>query len=178
VLRIKSYPDTASFISGAYTIFNGGFVELPLLGRVQATEKSITELDRYLTDAYARYTAYPSVQVEPLIHMLLLGGFLRPGIYLVNPLSPFLNALTTAGGTVRDDGLKLLRWERNGTIMKSDLTAEVEGTKSLREIGFKSGDQICVTLRTKKDILPVVSFITSTIVASGTLVVALLVLMK
>jgi hypothetical protein len=178
VLRIKAFPDTASFISGFYTILDSGYVMLPVLGRVQVTHTSIMELNKQLTDAYARYTAYPSVQVEPLIHLLLLGGFLRPGVYLVNPLYPFSNALSAAGGTVRDDGLKLLRWERNGSILKSDLTAEVEGTKSLWELGFKSDDQICITQRTKKDILPVVSFITSTIVASGTLVVALLVLMK
>jgi protein involved in polysaccharide export with SLBB domain len=178
VLRIKAYPDTTSFISGAYTIFDSGFVIMPILGIVQVTNISISGLTKQLTEAYARYMAYPSVQIEPMIHILLLGGFLRPGAYLVNPLHPFSNALGVAGGTVRDDGLKLLRWERNGKVLSSNLTAEVESSKSLWAMGFKSNDQICVTLHTRRDISPVTSFITSTLIASGTLVITLLVLLK
>lgn len=178
VLVIKAYPDTAAFISGAYTIFDSGFVMLPILGRVQATNSSIAELNRYLTESYAKYTAYPDVQVEPQIHLLMLGGFLRPGVYLVNPLLPFSNALGIAGGTVRDDGLRLLRWERNGRVLSKDLTAAVEGRMSLWASGFKSGDQVCITLNTKKDILPVVSFFSSTAIAAGTLIITLMLLLE
>jgi protein involved in polysaccharide export with SLBB domain len=177
-LRIKAYPDTASFISGDYTIFDGGFVMLPVLGRVQVTNMSVAGLNARLTEEYAKYTAYPNVQIEPMIHLVVSGGFLRPGVYLVNPLSTFLNALSASGGTVRDDGLRLLRWERDGKVIKADLTTAVEGTTSLWVLGFKSGDQICVTLRTKKDILPIISFITSTVVTTGTLAATLLILMK
>jgi hypothetical protein len=178
VLRIKAYPDTTSFISGVYTIFDSGFVNLPILGTVKVTTMSISGLTRHLTEAYAKYMAYPNVQVEPLIRIFLLGGFLRPGAYLVNPLHPFSNVLSAAGGTVRDDGLKLLRWERNGRVLASNLTAEVEGSQSLWATGFKSNDQICITLRNRRDISPLTSFITSTIIASGTLVITLLVLLK
>jgi protein involved in polysaccharide export with SLBB domain len=178
VIRIKAYPDTTSFISGAYTIFDSGFVIMPILGIVQVTNRSISGLTQQLTEAYAKYMAYPSVQIEPLIHIFLLGGFIRPGAYLANPLHPFSNVLSAAGGTVRDDGLKLIRWERNGRVLASNLTAEVEGSTSLWAMGFKSNDQICVTLRNRRDISPLTSFITSTIIASGTLVITLLVLLK
>jgi protein involved in polysaccharide export with SLBB domain len=177
-LRIKAYPDTASFISGTYTIFDSGFVMLPIFGFVQITKMSISGLTKQLTDEYAKYMAYPSVQIEPMIRILLLGGFLRPGTYLVNPLHPFSNALSAAGGTVRDDGLKLLRWERNGKVLSTNLTSEVESNGSLWALGFKSNDQVCITLRTKRDMLPVASFIVSTIVSSATLVITLLVLLK
>ncbi|MBN1131049.1 MAG: polysaccharide biosynthesis/export family protein [Chitinispirillaceae bacterium] len=177
-IQIKAYPDTTSFISGVYTIFDSGVVVLPILGFVQVTSMSITGLTKQLTDAYARYMAHPSVQVEPMIHLLLLGGFLRPGTHLVNPLHPFSNVLRSAGGTVRDDGLKLLRWERGGKVLSSNLTAEAEETRSLWALGFKSGDQLCVTLRTERDILQVASFIVSTVITSGTLVLTLLVFLK
>jgi hypothetical protein len=178
VLRIKAFPDTGSFIAGNYSILDSGFVMLPVLGLVQVTHLSITGLTAYLTNGYAKFLAYPTLQIEPLIHLSLLGGFLHPGMYLVNPLHPFSNALSAAGGTVRDDGLKLLRWERSGMILATNLTSEVEGTKSLWALGFKSGDQICITLRTKRDILPVASFVVSTILASGTLLITLLVFLK
>jgi hypothetical protein len=177
-LQIKAYPDTTSFISGIYTVFDGGFVMLPILGFVQVTNISLTGLTKQLTDAYAKYMAYPSVQIEPMIHLLLLGGFLHPGMHLVNPLHPFSNALRAAGGTVRDDGLKLLRWERNGKVLSSNLTSEVEGIKSLWALGFKSGDQICITVRTERVMLQVAGFIVSTIITTGTLIVTLLVYLK
>lgn len=176
VVRIKAYPDTGSFVSGNYVILDSGFVILPLLGLVQVTHLSITGLTSHLTESYAKYLAYPTIQVEPLIHLSMLGGFLRPGMYLVNPLYPFSSALHAAGGTIRDDGLKMLRWERGGKVLATDLTSEVEGTRSLWASGFKSGDQVCITLRTKRDLLPVVSFIVSTLVATGTLTLTILVL--
>jgi protein involved in polysaccharide export with SLBB domain len=178
VLRIKSFPDTGSFISGNYVIIDSGCVILPIIGSVQVTHLSINELAIYLTDGYAKYLAYPTIQIEPLIHLLLLGGFLRPGTYLINPLHPFSSALSAAGGTIRDDGLKLLRWERNGAVLATDLTAKVESTQSLWALGFKSGDQICITLRTRRDMLPVVSFVISTFIATGTLALTLLVVLK
>lgn len=178
VLRIKAFPDTGSFISGNYIILDGGFIILPILGIVQVTHLSVSGLTDYLTNGYGKYLAYPSMQVEPLIRLSLLGGFIRPGMYLVNPLYPFSSALSAAGGTIRDDGLKLMRWERSGTVIATDLTSKVEGIQSLYAMGFKSGDQICITLRTKRDRLPVASFIVSTLIASGTLVLTLLVLLQ
>jgi protein involved in polysaccharide export with SLBB domain len=178
VLRIKAYPDTTSFISGAYTIFDSGFIIMPILGHVHVTNASISGLTKQLTDAYAKYMAYPNVQIEPMIHIFLLGGFIRPGAYLVNPLHPFSSALSAAGGTIRDDGLKLLRWERSGKVLSSNLTAEVESSKSLWAMGFKSNDQICITVRNRGNISQFASFITSSLIASGTLVITLLVLLK
>jgi protein involved in polysaccharide export with SLBB domain len=178
VLRIKAYPDTGSFISGNYVILDSGFAVLPIIGLVQVTHLSTSELTYRLTNAYAKYLAYPTLQIEPLIHLSILGGFLRPGMYLVNPLHPLSNALSAAGGTVRDDGLKLLRWERNGAVLATNLTSQVESTQSLWAVGFKSGDQICITLRVRRDLLPVASFIVSSIISSATLAVTLLVFLK
>jgi protein involved in polysaccharide export with SLBB domain len=171
-IRIKAYPDTASFISGTYTVFDSGCVVLPIVGVTQITKLSIGALTKQLTNTYAKYLAYPTMQIEPLIHLSMFGGFLRPGMYLVNPLYPFANALSASGGPVRDDGLKLLRWERHGKVLAQNLTQTFEDSKSLWALGFKSGDQVCVTMRAKDDMLSIVSFIISTVVASGTLYIA------
>lgn len=178
VIRIKAFPDTGSFISGNYSIMDSGFIILPILGLIQVTQWSIAGLTTNLTSGYAKYLAYPTIQIEPLIHVSLLGGFLRPGMYLANPLYSFSSALRAGGGTVRDDGLKLLRWERNGKVLARNLTAEVEGTKSLWAMGFKSGDQVCVTVRSERDGLQVASFLASTIIATATLLLTLLVVVR
>lgn len=178
VIRIKAFPDTGSFISGNYVIMDSGFVMLPILGLMQVTKWSTTGLTTHLTSGYAKYLAYPTIQIEPLIHLSMLGGFLRPGMHLVNPLYSFSNALGAAGGTVRDDGLKLLRWERNGKILATNMTVAAESAASLWAQGFKSGDQLCVTLRSERDRLQVASFFTSTIIATGTLLLTLLVVVR
>ena len=178
VLRIKVFPDTGSFISGNYVVLDSGFVLLPILGFVQVTNRSLTALTDHLTGGYAKYLAFPSIQIEPMIRLSLLGGFIRPGMYLVNPLHPFANALSAAGGTIQDDGLKQLRWERNGKVLATDLTQMVEARTSLWALGFKSQDQVCVTLATSRDALPLASFIVSSIVAVTTLSLTLLVLIQ
>ncbi len=178
IIRIKAFPDTALFITGDYPILENGFAMLPVLGMVQVTSVSISALTGNLTAKYAKYLAYPTIQVEPIIRLSFLGGFINPGMHKVNPMCSFSNALSAAQGTVRDDGLRLLRWERGGKVLSTDLTAEVEGTKSLYALGFKSGDQVCVTILTQRDRLPVISLIVSTILAAGTLAITLWVISK
>jgi protein involved in polysaccharide export with SLBB domain len=175
-LRIKSFPDTASFISGYYTVSDSGFVTLPMIGALRVADMTTAELTRQLGDYYAKYIAFTSVQVEPLLRIFFLGGFLRPGGYLVSPFYPFSSALSLAGGPVRDDGLHLLKWERGGKSVKKNLTDEVESHRSLWSLGFKSNDQICMTVRQNRDISPLTSYITSTLISLGTLVVTILIL--
>ena len=169
IVRIKAFPDTASFISGDYPILENGFAMLPVLGLVQITSLSTAALTGNLTARYAKYLAYPTIQVEPIIRLSFLGGFINPGMHKVNPMCSFSSALSAAQGTVRDDGLKMLRWERGGKVLATDLTTDVEGTKSLTALGFKSGDQICITILTQRDRLPVISLVLSTLIAAGTL---------
>jgi protein involved in polysaccharide export with SLBB domain len=178
VLRIRSFPDTGSYISGDYTILDSGCVVLPILGLIQVTHKSIEELTKQLSDSYAKFLSFPSLLVEPLITMSFIGGFLKPGIHLVNPLNPFSYALSTAGGTVRDDGLKQLRWERDGKVVKKNLTFEVQGAHSLWNLGFKSGDQICITQQTKRDMLLVTNFIVTTVLTTASIILTFQVLNK
>jgi protein involved in polysaccharide export with SLBB domain len=175
-LRIKSFPDTGSFISGYYTVSDSGFVTLPMIGALRVSDMTVTELTRQLGDYYAKYIAFTSVQVEPLIRIFFLGGFLRPGAYLISPFYPLSSALSLAGGPARDDGLHLLKWERGGKMLEKNLTAAVESPKSLWALGFKSNDQVCVTVRQNRDISPLTSYITSTLISLGTLVVTILIL--
>lgn len=176
VIRIKVFPDTSSFVSGSYVILDSGFVLLPLIGRTKVTHISVAGLTVQLTSAYAKYLAYPTLQIDPLIRVSLLGGFIRPGMYFVSPFHPLSSALSTAGGTVRDDGLKMLRWERGGKVLARNLIALAEGRSSLWALGFESGDQICVTSRPKIDELQVAGFVISSLVSTVTLVISLMLL--
>ena len=48
------------------------------------------------------------------------------------------------GGTTLEDGLKKMQWERNKKTVQKNLIPYFESGNSLSQIGFQSGDQICV----------------------------------
>jgi protein involved in polysaccharide export with SLBB domain len=176
MVRITALPDTALFLSGDYSILENGNILLPLLGSVHVLTESMESLTASLTQRYAKFLPYPNIQIEPYIRISFLGGFLNPGMHWVNPMHTFSDALSAAQGTVRDDGLQLMRWERGGQVLAVDLTSQVEGHQSLASLGFHSGDQVCITLLTQRDRLPIISLIVSTALATATLVITLVVL--
>lgn len=175
-LEVKIYPDTASFPNGIYHIDDNGYVDFPIIGMTKVSERTPDDVENILKEVYISYLARPNIHVRPLVRVSLIGGFYRPGLYWVDSRVGMWNVIQLAGGTTRDDGLKKLKWERNGQILTSNLIPYVESGKSLHSIGFKTGDQIYVTSKQKKefwdvftgDILPLVTFSLTTIVSVTT----------
>ncbi len=167
---VKVYPDTL-FLNGTYAIDNDGYADFPLVGMVKVTDMSDRQLADHLLSTYVDYLRYPFVQTRPAIRVSLLGGFASPGMYYVDPRSSLFDVLQVAGGPQRPDGLKKLRWERNGRTVQRNLVPLVQGGNSLYSVGFESGDHIWVTERPRRrfwevftsDIVPVVSVMVSTI---------------
>jgi protein involved in polysaccharide export with SLBB domain len=148
-LLITTFPDTAAFFRGVHRIDDQGFVDFPALGKIQVLDKSEKELSDMLIAAYVNYMRYPILQIHPLIRVSLLGGFYRPGLYWVPPTSSLWDVINIAGGTTREDGIKLLKWERSKMLIKPDLVEDFQSGNSLKQIGFNSGDQLWVTPRPK-----------------------------
>jgi protein involved in polysaccharide export with SLBB domain len=179
-LELKVYPDTASFPNGIYTIDGKGYAYLPLLGYKKITDKTVGNLKSLLKDAYVNYLPQPNIQVRPLIRVSLQGGFFHPGLYWVDARESMWNIVQRAGGTMREDGLEKLKWRRDRMTISRDLIPFIESGKSLYSIGFKSGDQVVVTLRPKKlfwdvfrtDVLPIMSISLSAIAAIATALLA------
>lgn len=178
-LELKVYPDTASFPNGIYTIDGQGYAYLPILGYKKITDKTVGKLESLLKEAYINYLPQPNIQVRPLIRVSLQGGFSRPGLYWVDPRGSMWDIVQHAGGTAREDGLEKLKWRRNRMTISRDLIPFIESGNSLHNIGFKSGDQIRVTQRSKQrfwdvfrtDVLPILSI---TLSAAATISTALL----
>jgi hypothetical protein len=176
-VRISVYPDTTLFINGLYHIDDNGFVLLPIVGRTRIDTLTERQFESFLDTAYLRFLRYPMVQVQPLIRLTLLGGFQKPGLYYLSPHASLWDALAVAGGPIREDGLKKIKWERQGKVLQTGLAPAVETGTSLVSFGFKSGDQLWVTHVPKRDgwdifisdVLPVVSISISAITAVGTL---------
>lgn len=179
-LQIRVHPDTGSFVNGIYFIDDKGCVDLPIIGYVKATGHSADELALIIRNAYVDYLPQPNILVRPLVRVCLLGGFYRPGLYWVDARETMWGVIRLAGGTQREDGLEKIEWRRNRQILTKDIVPYIEAGNSLSSIGFKSGDQLTVTVRPKQrgwdlfrtDVLPMLTFTISTAASVATLYMA------
>jgi len=103
-----------------------------------------------LKAVYINYLRYPNLQVRHLIRISLLGGYQRPGLYYIDPDNSIWDAVYLTGGTTREDGLKRMKWERSRQIVAEDIIPYYQSGKSLRSIGFKSGDQLWTPVEPKR----------------------------
>jgi protein involved in polysaccharide export with SLBB domain len=149
-VRIYVYPDTGSFLNGTYAIDNKGCIMLPFDGATPISGMSEKQLTDYLINRYVKYLLYPQVHVRRLVRLAFLGGFQRPGMYYVDPTHSLWEAVNLAGVPQREDGLRLLRWQRGDRVIGKDLVGPLEQGLSLDTMGIRSGDRICVTARPKR----------------------------
>jgi len=175
-IRIIVFPDSA-FPSGEYKIDAKGQVDLPIRGKLTVVGKTVEQVEERLEKDYIDYLRNPDVEVRPLVRVALLGGFAQPGLYYISPEQSMWDALRLGGGPQRDDGLHKMVWERGGKALSRDIIADFESGKPLKEIGFKSGDQLRVTSLPKRDrwevfsrtILPMLNVSLTTISSALTL---------
>jgi len=175
-LEILAFPDTGGFPSGFYPIDGEGYVDFPIIGYIKVIELSADTLAKILAEKYIDFMRYPYMRIRPAIRVSLNGGFYRPGLYWIDPHATLWEAIQTAGGTLRADGFRKLKWERNSLVLNDHLTPIIQEGKSLYQIGLQSGDQITIIQRPQQtnwdvfrsDILPVLTMTISTVVSAFT----------
>jgi protein involved in polysaccharide export with SLBB domain len=149
-IRISAYPDTTSFVNGFYPVDGQGRVYLPIIGKMSISSMTENEFLDTLKKIYINYLRYPNLQIRHLIRVSLLGGFIRPGLYYIDPDFSLWDAVYISGGTTREDGLKRMRWERNRALVTEDIIPYYQSGQSLTSIGFKSGDQLWTPVEAKR----------------------------
>lgn len=163
-VQISTYPDTLSFLHHIFPIDDDGYVDLPLYGKVKITDMSKEEFVAFIKEYYQDYLRFPNVQVKPMIRASILGGVRFPNMYYIDPDRSLWDLLKMAGGTIDEDGLKKMRWERDRKTVDDNLIPYLQSGISLAKMGFRSGDQIWVRTPTKptvlrqiRDFLPIIS---------------------
>lgn len=175
-IRIIAIPDTG-FPNGIYPVDGDGYVDLPMIGPLQVTTMSRSSCEKIVRETYIPLVRFSSIQVRRVISISFQGGFQNPGIYWLSPGATLWYALSLSGGTIREDGLKRIIWERDGEIMEQRIIELLKQQKTISELGFKSGDVIRVLARPKRngweifrqDVVPLLSFGISGIVSAITL---------
>ncbi|EHO41906.1 polysaccharide export protein [Caldithrix abyssi DSM 13497] len=167
-LMISTLPDTTSFINGVYPIDDRGFAELPMIGKVNVSKMTVHQLVAFLRKNYESYLRFPNIYVKPLARVSLLGGFTRPGLYYVDVNSSLWDLIYMAGGTLTEDGIYEMHWQRNEKERSGDLTGFFESGISLKKMGFKSGDIFWTPSPTRRtfwdkvrDVMPILTFATT-----------------
>lgn len=146
---ISTMPDTTSFLNGIFPIDDRGFVELPIYGKAKISHMSEAEFLNFIRENFRDYLRFPNLQVKPMIRLSVLGGVPRPGFYYFDANRSLWEVIYEVGGTLDENGLRDMRWERNGGSIENELIPYLQTGISLREIGFRSGDQIWVRTPTK-----------------------------
>jgi protein involved in polysaccharide export with SLBB domain len=89
-------------LTGVYDITPGGFIELPLIGSVQAVGRTQTELAREITNRYSngKFLQEPKVTVVVVEYrpFYIFGEIIKPGAYPYRAGLNALTAVTEAGG--------------------------------------------------------------------------------
>lgn len=169
-VRISVLADSAGMLDGTYVIDGNGDMFLPIVGRMRAANRTADELRRFLDTSFVKYLRYPSVRVQRMVRLSFLGGFHQPGLYYVDPDLSLWDALAQAGGPEREDGVDKLYWVREEEVVDRNLVADLAAGRTLRQMGFESGDEIRVTDKPKRsgwevfrtDVLPVLALAVST----------------
>ena len=175
-IRIIVTPDTG-FPNGVYPVEADGNVDLPMIGPLSVRSTSRTDFEKRVKDAYIPLLRFSSVQVRRVMSIGFQGGFHRPGVYWITPGATLWYALSLSGGTVREDGLKKIRWERDGKKLDQKIAELLKDPQPIYKLGLRSGDIIRVINRPKKtgwdvfrqDVLPILSFGLSSAVTAITL---------
>ena len=175
-VRITVTPDTG-FPNGIYPVDGDGYVDLPMIGPLQVTSMSKAEFEQKISEKFIPLLRFSSIQVRRVMSISFQGGFQRPGVYWLSPGATLWYALSLTGGTVREDGLNRIKWERGGERMGEKVTDLLGKPEPIAELGFQSGDVLRVLNRPKKtgwdvfrqDVLPLISFGLSTAITAITL---------
>ncbi|NDU98911.1 polysaccharide export protein [Spirosoma terrae] len=111
-----------------YLVDNTGMIELPLLGKVNVTGKTVTEVKDQLRSSLKEYLKEPTVNVRNQnFRISVMGEVARPSLYTIpNEQITLLEALSLSGDVTiygRRDNVLLIR-EENGkrSFNRIDLT--------------------------------------------------------
>jgi len=140
--------------SSGYLVDTTGAIEIPLVGRINVTGKTITELNQFIKSAVSATVKNPFVSTRLLnFRISILGDVARPGTYNIsNERVSILEALSLAGdvnfGARRDDIMLI----REGEGKRQYISMDLNNSKIFSSPNYylKSKDVIYVKPRVNK----------------------------
>lgn len=139
-------------LQGDVLVTPDGTFAFPLVGQVDARNKTVTDLHKLITERLKGYISDPVVTVSVKEikgnKVYVIGQVTRPGEFIVNPSVDVMQALSMAGGTTPFASLAnimiLRRAAGNQQSFRFDYTNVVKGRSLEQNIELQSGDVVVV----------------------------------
>jgi polysaccharide export outer membrane protein len=156
-------------LSGDFQIDQDGTLVLPLLGKLQVTDRAWSIVKDALMQDYLGDLRNPSIELTPFRSVYVLGEVNLPGRYNVHPTNDNLaGAVSLAGGVTPAGDVTNMRIVRDGVIVLDGIAGE----QRLAELGIRSGDQLFIGRRGWLDRNS--TFIASAVLSLSGIIVAIL----
>jgi polysaccharide export outer membrane protein len=139
-------------LQGDVLVTPDGAFAFPLVGQVDARGKTVTELQKIVSDKLRQYISEPVVTVSVKDikgnKVYVIGQVNRPGEFIVNPRVDVMQALSMAGGTTPFAALgSIIILRRSGAqqeALRFDYTDLVKGRNLEQNIELRAGDIVVV----------------------------------
>lgn len=139
-------------LQGDVLVTPDGAFAFPLVGQVDARGKTVTELQKILTERLSKYISDPVVTVAVKDirgnKVYVIGQVNKPGEFIVNPRVDVVQALAMAAGTTPFASLgNIIILRRTGgqqEALKFDYTNVVRGRNLEQNIELRAGDIVIV----------------------------------
>lgn len=132
-------------ISGEYYIQEDGFISLPFLGKIKASNRNIDSLKSEIYIGYNNLYKNPELSILPIIRINIFGEVRNPGFYYVTGIDRLSDILAKAGGTTPDADLSDININRKNKEIQINGEKAIQDGSKLDDIGLQSGDQIFVS---------------------------------
>jgi polysaccharide export outer membrane protein len=139
-------------LQGPVLVTPDGAFAFPLVGQVDARGKTVTDLQKIITDRLRQYISDPVVTVSVKDiqgnKVYVIGQVNKPGQFVVNPRVDVMQALSMAGGTTPfaalGDIIILRRTGGQQQAIKFDYSDLVKGKNLQQNVELRSGDVVVV----------------------------------
>jgi polysaccharide export outer membrane protein len=139
-------------LQGPVLVRPDGAFTFPLIGEIDARDKTVGQLQASVLERLKRYISDPvvtiTVQEIKGNKIYVIGQVTKPGEFIMNPEVDVLQALAMAGGTTPFAALGSIRVLRRAagkpTAFDFDYTAVVRGRNLNQNITLQAGDVVVV----------------------------------
>jgi polysaccharide export outer membrane protein len=139
-------------LQGEVLVTPDGAFAFPLVGQVDAKGKTVTELQKTITEQLTRFISDPVVTVSVRDikgnKVFVIGQVNKPGEFIVNPSVDVMQALSMAGGTTAfaslNDIIILRRSAGKQEAMRFNYSDVARGRDLQQNIELRSGDIVVV----------------------------------
>jgi polysaccharide export outer membrane protein len=129
-----------------------GTFSFPLVGQVDARNKTVADLQQIVTERLRKYISDPvaTVSLDKILgnKVYVIGQVTKPGEFIVNPRVDVMQALSMAGGTTPFASLgSIIILRRTGTTQTAipfHYTDVIKGRDLTQNIELQSGDVVVV----------------------------------